>query len=46
MLTMGTDEQRMAKLVRVIQVHEKRHLEVRASCNEKIVNLAMMDYEL
>ena len=43
---MGPDEQRMAKLVRQIQLLEKRHLELRAGLNEKIANLAMMDYEL
>ena len=39
-------QHRMAGLVREIQNLEKTHLEQRVNINEKIVKLALMDYEL
>jgi hypothetical protein len=36
----------MADLIREIQGHEKEHLEIRVALNEKIVKLALLDYEL
>ena len=42
----GLGEKRIAGQIREIQMMEKAHLEHRVLINQKIVNLARMDYEL
>ena len=42
----GLGEPGLAKMVQDIQMLEKSHLEKRVVVNDKIVKLAMMDYEL
>ena len=45
-LGMGLNEPALAKMVQDIQMLEKSHLEKRVVINDKIVKLAMLDYEL
>ena len=45
-LGMGLNEPALAKMVQDIQMLEKTHLEKRVVINDKIVKLAMLDYEL
>ena len=43
---MGLGEEGLSKKVHGIQMLEKTHLEKRVVLNDKIVKLAMMDYDL